>query len=312
MDITFGMMFEQMAGIFLLLFIGYVLKRYFILPDEAGTVLSQVTTKLFLPALIFYTFMEECTVANLQEYGSWMFIGAVFQAIGIALGIVLSKWLAKGDELLSGIIRYVIAFPNTGAVGTPVVLALFGHLGLFQYQLFTLSATITCYGWGVAQLAPPQYRHTPKDQWKQIVTPVNVAMALGGVFGLTGIGSRLPQIVHTTIQNIGACYSVVAIIVAGFIIGKYHLFKLLRDKMAYLISIIRLVIIPIAFLLALRLLKVPDMLLTLACLTFACPCGVNSIVYPVSYGQDAYAGASLVLITSVLSVFTIPLLFVII
>lgn len=312
MNITFGMMFEQMTGIFILLLIGYILKRFFVLPDEAGSVMSQATTKVFLPALIFYTFLEECTLANLKAYGSWVLMGALFQAIAIVLAILLAKWLAKGDEALTGLYRYVLAFPNTGAVGTPVVLALFGHLGLFQYQLYMLAATITCYGWGVSQLAPPQYRQEPKDRWKQFVTPVNAAMVLGGILGLTGAGSYLPQVIHTTIQNLSGCYSVVAILVAGFIIGKYHLYKLVRDRMAYVITALRLIVIPIAFLMVLKLMHVPDMLLTIACLTYACPCGVNAIVYPASYEQDAYAGASLVLITSVLSVFTIPLLFVII
>lgn len=312
MDITFGTMFGQMTGIFLLLLIGFVLKRYWILPGDGDVIMSQMTTKLFLPALIFYTFLEECTVANLREYGSWMLYGALFQMISIGIAVLVSRLLVKDDEGIRGVFRYCIAFPNTGGVGTPIVLALFGHLGLFQYQIFQLVNVIACYTWGVAQLTPPRFRHPAKESWKNLISPVNIGMIAGGILGLSGVGDLLPEAIHTTFQSVGNCYSVVAVILGGFVIGKYHLYKLMGDKRVYVFAFLRLIVIPAAFLVVLSFLRVPQQLLVLACLTYACPCGVNAVVYPVSYGEDAHTGASLVLVTSVLAVFTIPLLFAII
>ena len=68
MAITFGMMLNQMTGLFVLLVIGYLMNRLHILPAEAETVLSRISTKLFLPSLMLFTFMEECTVENLINY----------------------------------------------------------------------------------------------------------------------------------------------------------------------------------------------------------------------------------------------------
>ena len=311
MDITFGTMFGQMIGIFMLLVIGFVLKRYKFLSADGDVIMSQLLTKLFLPALMFYTFLEECTIANLKEYGSWVLLGALFQMASIGLAILLAKPLAKGDKNLEGIYKYCLAFPNTGGVANPIVLSLFGHLGLFQYQIFLLLNIIACYGWGVLQLIPSQYRYPIKDAWKNLISPVNIAMVIGGILGLTGIGELLPSAVHTTMQNLGNCYSIIAIILVGFVIGKYSLNKLVRNKRTYLLTLLRLILIPCAFLLVLSFFEVPAMIVILVCLTYACPCGMNAVVYPVSYGEDAHAGASLILITSVLSVFTIPLLFAI-
>lgn len=311
MDISFGTMFSQMLGIFMLLVIGFALKRYWLISEDGDVIMSQLITKLFLPALMFYTFLEECTVANLKEYGSWMLLGALFQMVSIGIAILFSKLLAKGDENLEGIYKYCLAFPNTGGVGNPIILSLFGHLGLFQYQIFMLFNIIACYCWGVQQLIPSQYRYPMKEAWKNLISPVNIAMVVGGILGLTGIGDLLPDAIHTTLQNLGNGYSIVAVILVGFVIGKYHLYKLVREKRTYLLTLLRLILIPCGFMLMLRFFELPPMLLTLVCLTYACPCGMNAVVYPVSYGEDAHAGASLILITSVLSVFTIPLLFAI-
>jgi len=135
MEITFGMMFSQVAGLFALLVIGYWLNRRNVLPKEAETVLSQITTRLFLPALMISTFMEECTLENLQKYGSWILYGSAFILISMMIAVFLAKPLVKKDEYLAGIYRYAMSFPNTGGFGTPIILALFGHAGLFQAQL---------------------------------------------------------------------------------------------------------------------------------------------------------------------------------
>ena len=63
-----------------------------------------------------------------------------------------------------------------------------------------------------------------------------------------------------------------------------------------------------AFLLVLRLLQVPDMICVLTCLAFACPCGMNTVVFPAAYGQDTRPGAGLTMVTSTLAVITIPIL----
>ena len=98
MTMTFGTMLNQMTGLFVLLVIGYLMNRLRLLPAEAETVLSRISTKLFLPALMLFTFMEECTVENLIHYGDLMLYGGIFQLTGIFVAILVAKLLAKGKN----------------------------------------------------------------------------------------------------------------------------------------------------------------------------------------------------------------------
>jgi predicted permease len=50
------------------------------------------------------------------------------------------------------------------------------------------------------------------------------------------------------------------------------------------------------------------MICILTCLAFACPCGMNTVVFPAAYGQDTRPGAGLTMVTSTLAVITIPIL----
>jgi len=312
LTITFGTMLNQMAGLFVLLVIGYLLNRLRILPKEAETVLSRITAKLLLPAFMVYTFMEECTVENLAAHGSLVVYGVIFQVIGMAAAILLARWLGKGDPFLSGVYRYALAFPNLGGFGFPTMLALFGQFGLFQYQLYMMSNHIFCYAWGVGQMQPAHERGGLREALKKLFNPVLIGVLIGMFLGLTGFIRFIPTGVCTTVENLGNCFSPMSLLLTGFVIADYRMADILKEKRTYIIALLRLILIPGAFLVVLRLLHLPDMLCVLTCLAFACPCGMNTVVFPAAYGQDTRPGAALTLVTSTAAVITIPILMAIV
>jgi predicted permease len=302
------MMLNQMAGLFVLLVTGFLLNRLHILSKEAEGVLSKVAAKVLLPAFMLYTFMEECTVANLAEHGNLVLFGGVFQVTGIFAAILLAKWLGKGDPFLSGVYRYALGFPNIGGFGFPTVLALFGQFGLFQYQLFMLVNHFLCYAWGVGQMQPAHERGGWREAMKKLFNPVVIGLLIGMVLGLSGLVSFVPSGIRATVQNLGNCFSPMSLLLTGFVIGDYRFSDILKEKRTYIIALLRLILIPGAFLVVLRILHVPDMICVLTCLAFACPCGMNTVVFPAAYGQDTRPGAGLTLLTSAAAVVTIPLL----
>ena len=135
-----------------------------------------------------------------------------------------------------------------------------------------------------------------------------ISIALGAFLGLTGLATLIPSAIHTTVENLGNCFSIVSLLLTGFVIGDYQILDLIREKRTYWVAAVRLVLIPGAFLLVLRALHLPEMLCIWTCLVYACPCGMNTVVFPAAYGEDTRPGAGLTLVTSALAVVTIPLL----
>ena len=73
----------------------------------------------------------------------------------------------------------------------------------------------------------------------------------------------------------------------------------------------RLVVIPSLTLVVLKLLGASEELLILALVATATPIGLNTIIVPAAYGGEVKHGASLVTISQVLSVITLPLLYLV-
>ena len=94
-------------------------------------------------------------------------------------------------------------------------------------------------------------------------------------------------------------------VLAGMTLSSFTMRELLTDKIAYIFSAVRLVVIPaLVFLICrgARLESIMPMMLIITCM----PCGLNTIVFPKLIGEDCKPGARLALITHVLSMLTLP------
>jgi len=96
------------------------------------------------------------------------------------------------------------------------------------------------------------------------------------------------------------------LIISGYMLTKKNI---LPDDSHVALS--RLVIIPAVFVMVLKLIGINETILSLALICFATPLGMNTIVYPAAYGGDFRTGASMTMISSTLSVITIPIMYLV-
>ena len=104
------------------------------------------------------------------------------------------------------------------------------------------------------------------------------------------------------------CMSPVAMLLSGIAVSEFRVKELLVNKKAYLVVALRLVALPVLAFLLVKGVRM-DMALKSAVVIYSMPCGMNTIIYPKMVGEDCRMGASLVLISSVACVLTIPLMF---
>lgn len=308
---TFLAALEQMTRILLLLAIGYCFNKLHFLPKATEGIVSRLITMLFLPCLMLHTNMTECQLTSLASYGGLVLAGTALCLGFMLLSYPLSRFLGGKDTFIQGIYRYALSFPNTGAVATPLVLAFFGTAGLFRFNLFWFAGMIATYTWGIAQMQPDIHKGSVWRTLLKCVNPNTVAMLVGMVLGLLGAKEWVPPIITSTIKELGGCYVTLGLLLAGFTIADYPVGQVLGNFRVYLYAAIRLLGLPLLVLMLLLLCKASPELCTMAVLAYSGPCGMNAVLYPAAYGQDCKLGASMVLISSLCSVLTIPLVYAI-
>lgn len=294
---------NQMLLMFLFIVLGFFLKKKSILPQNGNTVMSKLENMVFMPCLVLNTFISRCTVENIVDKWNYILLSIGSLLIATVLSLILTRFFAKTEEE-KGIYRYSFIIANIAFMGNAMVGGIFGDDVLFDYLIFTLPLNIFLNSIGISWLIPEK---EGGSYWKKLFNPINIATFAGIILGLTGC--QLPGVVTNFISSASACMSPVAMILTGFVIGGYEIRKLLLIKRVYLLSIYRLVLMPLLFFGISRLLRLPEDLHIVLLCVYAMPLGLNTIVIPAAYDGDTTQGASMALISNLLALVTIPVMF---
>lgn len=302
----------QMARLFLFMALGFGLNRLHILPKNSGAGISKLATTVFIPALLIHTNVMEFSLADIGSYSQVVLLGCLLWTLVTLISVPIAKKLSGGNKLEQGVYLYGLSFPNTGAVGIPLVLALLGASGLLQFGLFILMFTIMTYAWGVNLFLDVERKHSLKRVLIQLCNPIFLSMVAGFLLGMLDARSWMPALVTDFLGDLGSCYAPVSLILTGYGIADYPLDEVFHRPKSYVFAALRLLVFPLLAVVVLKLLGQSLFMATLAVLAFAGPCGMNVVVFPVAYGQDCRTGASIVLLSSLGSIITVPLLYAIV
>ena len=183
--VTFLATLTPMLTLFFCIAIGFVLSKAKILSESASKTMAKMETWIFCPALSFMTMLRYCTVDSLSTHGTNIIMGIITVTTAMAIAIPLAKLFVKENNAERGVYRYALAFANSGYIGDPIVLALFGEEVLAYYKLFSLPFSIVIYTWGISVLTPKNKEK--QASFKRLLNAPTVAMLVGVVMGLSGL-----------------------------------------------------------------------------------------------------------------------------
>ena len=312
----FNLTLSQMLMMFFLMAIGFTLKRCKILPENSDKTISKLETFLFVPALSLYSQMTKCNIKSFSENSPIMLYALVTIVCSIALAYPLSALFVKNKEkshvlaYQRNIYKYALSFGNYGFMGNFIILGVWGEDMFFKYGLYSFVLGLFCYSWGLCVLIPKdQNAGIWKNLRKGLLTPPLIGLVAGIIIGLFGLTKYFPDFFMSAIDNAGKCQGPAAMVLAGIVIGGYNFKDLICNKKVYVASFFRLIVIPAVIMLILHALDTSKEIMILTLIAFATPLGLNTIVYPATYGGDTKPGASMAMISHVLSVVTIPIMY---
>ncbi len=310
MDLFFPTL-NQMVFLFAFILIGFLLAKFKVVPHGSAGILAKLENWLFIPALVMQTFIGNFTVSNLGVTWKLFAFGFIIDLVVIPLSIIAAKFVAK-DQYTRNICIYTLCFSNFAFMGNAIVKAIFPDV-MYEYIVFTLTLWIPIYVWGVpGLLASDGTKKTFGQRLKAFVNPMFIAMLVGMILGITGLGAKLPSSVNSVISVSASCMSPVAMLLTGFTVAEIDIKKTLRKMSVYSVSAFRLIVYPllgIGIFALLRPLNIPDSYVICAICSLAMPTGLNTIVIPAAYDKDTSVASGMALVSHVLSIITIPLIF---
>ena len=332
MHLDFMVVFSNLLGLFLLIGAGFLAARLRILPKEASPYFSALLIKITLPCTIFISLAT-------KEYDP-SFIKDSLLTLGIGLAAFPAMQLlgSAGARLLRvpegkrGIWAYGCAYPNTGFMGFPICLALFGAEGLALAVIYNITFNIYVYSIGAMAIAGDgagDAAHTAGDAAgavsasgsaggrvgragrpslkKVLFTGINFSVLLSLIFYFGRIPVPGPAVIPLThLSNITTPLSM---LITGIAIGQNRGAELFSDRDAWTASAARLLVCPLLLFAVLSHLPIQNrMIVSVVSVIMGMPVpGVTTVLAETYHGNLSMA-AKLSLLTNLLSMVTIPLI----
>jgi len=320
-------MMVQVIILFSFVVIGFFMRRKSILPDSTARVLSVLETHLFLPALSFKNLSANFRREMLGQNLLLVLVGVILLIMTLATGYLLSKKFSRQTRIPRNFLFYIFTFPNYGYFGYPVINAVFGEAVLFKTMMLAIPISIAIYSIGVCAIngnssemkdkscrdansnrqGLPAFILEMAKRPGRNIPPVLVTLALGILWG----AARLPMPVAMSegVSMLATCMGPVAMLLTGVVLAGYAPGMLFVSLRSYIISLVRLLAIPLLFGIVLWSAGLRKEYFMIPIIISAMPVGLNIIIFSEAAGRDSREFARICFISYFLSMFTIPLVF---
>ena len=296
---TAGIIIEKILFIGILLAAGFLCGRLGLIDRETNRKATDLLLLVVSPCLILASYQVEYDAALLKN----LLLAFGLSAACLLLHLALSYLFLRRGRRNVEVERMSVIYSNYAFMGIPLIEALYGAEGVLY-----LTAYITCFNtlfWthGVIMMGG---RCDRRLLLKKLCSPALISIAVGLALFLLRV--RLPDLVLYPIEALGSMNTPLAMLVAGATIASSDLRACLRDRRAFYVLALRLLLVPAAALLLLCRLPVPAMLLYVILIAAARPTAAPCTMFALRYGRDAGYAAQIFTLTTLASVVTIPLI----
>lgn len=296
----FSRMLNTQALMFVYVVTGIIMAKICILKHEGRSSFINLLMDITLPCMILNSFNVDTSIDQLIAAGEIMIISTVCVFIAWVTGKIF--WRKQPPER-KAVLEFSTLFSNAGNAGMPIVASVFGTEGVFYASFYLLPVRILIWTMGLSLFVDE--RDTKKRLMILLKTPSLVVVFIG--IALMFMPFRLPTVLSTAIKNIGDMTGPLSMMIIGAALGESNI----RDAFdidAFKVAAVRLAIQPLIFLFLFRSLGVQDILWQVTVTLTAMPAAANTEIIAEMYGKDYAFAARCVVVSTVVSLFSVPVL----
>lgn len=305
---------------FLLMAAGAILKKKGILKEEGKAVLTDVVIYFILPCNIINSFRMEFEPGILKKFAVILVVAVLTQAVCYSLSKILYNHKPAD---VKRVMQYGTMVSNSGFLGLPIAEGIYGAEGMMYAAIFTIPMRVMMWSAGIACFTEsPDMKTVVK---KVIFHPCIIAVYIGmglllfqaplnqlyqeflAVSGPVGtVVSVVVTALDKAVRSAGGSTTALTMILIGMMMADVHPAHIL-DRNVMFLTVLRLILLPGAVFLGCRLAGLNGFLTGVAVLMTGMPVGSTSAILAAKYGCDYTFATRSVVVSTLLSVLSIPL-----
>lgn len=308
----------QVLFILVLMAIGFIARKRGMVSAAGTSEMVRILVAIIYPCLIF----SSVTRMNVQQLAANWIMPVMALAIagtGLLLGLVALRCMKSVDQQRASAFLFQNTINNYLFLPLPLVLLLWKEEGVALLVFASLGFELTVWTVGVflfnrssklsegirMMFGPPLIALIFSICWvcvRDLATPElsdsgSASLLLRRLLGLINFGT----------ETVGQATVAVSMIVSGSRIAALDM-KAAFDPHVWIVSLMRLVVTPVVFILLLKLIPMGEMAYGILCVVAVMPAAVASLIFSERFGGDSDFIATTLLITHLAAVVTIPVL----
>lgn len=297
------LLMEEIIKLFVIMFMGYAVVKAGLMKSSESKSVSVIMVYLVIPCVILNAFQVEYT-PDVQKG----LLLACAAAVAVHILLLLLTAILKKPLHLDVIERATIIYSNAGILVIPLVQELLGQ----EYVIYS-SAYIAIQLILIWTHCKNMLCEEDKLEWKKVLLNVNIISIIAGVV-LFIFRIQLPSGAQDVLNMMNNMIGPLGMLLAGMVIAEVPLKTVFTRKRSYLSAALRLFIYPVFVFGLMKVIQTfasiqdsKQILLTvyLASITPACAT-VTSMAQ--LYDKDAAYSSSLYVLTTLLSIATMPVM----
>ena len=295
---------NAVATLAVILAIGFGSRKTGLIDDAFSKKLSEFIIKLGQPLLIISALISiEFTRENLLRGINCTILSFILHTLVGAVALLASRFF-KGINVRK-ISAFAMIFANCGFIGLPILQSIFGEDGLFcgAFYLIGFHIFVWTIGMFILSRQRPDIKFTPM---KMLFNHGTVPCYIGIILFLLPI--EMPPFVKTTAGYYAELCTPISVMITGALIAKSSLRELFGDVRVYVVSCLKLLVIPTITAVVLRLMGLDTFYIVFGTVMTALPSGAIVTMFGELYDIDPKYASRIVGTTSVLCILTLPVL----
>ncbi len=295
---------QKLLVLFIAMLAGFIAKKTRLIDGKSTKSLSSLLTYITNPCLIIASLQIGYDIKLLSDAGKVLMAGFLIMGSSAVLSTLIFKRVRSHAD--RSVYQYALTYSNCGFLGYPLLEAMFPENGLFFGVIYVIAYNVLAWTHGVAVMDnSPDHE---LDLKKVFLNPCLLSTIVSVILFITEI--RLPGVILEGVDMVGDMTFPLSMIIIGSLLADKPLRSLFTDIRVVGFSLLKLIVMPLLFLGALYLAS-PFLgeKLSLICLTLsAVPAASLAAVLAELYGDNSALAAKIVGLTTLLSLFTLPLI----
>jgi len=290
------------APVFLLVALGYFVKRIGVINENFVEVTSRFVYSISLPALVFINIVE-IDLSEAIDFNQIIYIYSATLVSFFLIWLISIPFIKDGKNLsvfVQGAYR-----SNFAIVGFAIVSKLFGNFALgkaalvlaFILPLYNILAVIIL----TVPLRKERKLNLKSTLFEIVLNPLIIAVVIGLVFSYFKI--VIPSLINSTIGFLSELALPLALVGIGGSLNLQNIKK--ASGLAFTSSAIKVILVPVILTLGAYYFGFRELDLGIMFVLFASPTAIVSFIMAEAMGANSKLAGNIVLISTVASVFTI-------